>query len=207
MTVIPSDVNLSNGYGSFTGQPGDVNPLGESEVDHLHLAQYHLSMNGGIYLKPGADKIANHSLLATQGNFTNQSNLVIKTSGFDVFGTLSGCGCIEAQSNSTLEINQADAGNTITLHSSNLYIIDAMEFHAPLKFDSASDITIESVFATSWTFSRATGEADFYHGTTLVSQLTIAKAPPRLYAMTNGGAVLLQATPSSTNILPMGNGH
>ena len=128
------------------------------------------------------------------------------------FGALSGNGSINASSDSTLNIQSSDAGNTIQLLSSHLFIggqggvAGGLAFLAPMTVTGTSDITLNHTQATSEAVARNGGslsEVFLYNGATEVADLKIHSVAD-LYAVNSvsGGSVTL-STVQNSNDLPI----
>ncbi|HBK08186.1 MAG TPA: hypothetical protein DDZ81_20430 [Acetobacteraceae bacterium] len=132
------------------------------------------------------------------GPVQNNGVMTVNSSTVDI-GVLSGNGAIVAANGSTLNIQGSDAGNTIQLDASNLYIggqgggpgtfgpPGGLSFLAPITMDQASTITLNATQATSEVVNTAGGsvsEVLLYDGTAKVADLHV-NSQTMIYAADN----------------------
>lgn len=128
------------------------------------------------------------------------------------FGALSGTGSIAASNGSTMNIQSADAGNTIELKASYFYIgyiggqADApggLSFLAPITMDAKSSIGLAFTPATSEAVMHLGGsisEVFVYNGATEVANLKVSGVAA-LYASESGtGASAMTILSTTPNI-------
>ncbi|MDR3539253.1 MAG: hypothetical protein P4L71_22380 [Acetobacteraceae bacterium] len=148
-----------------------------------------------------------------QGPLENNGVMTVDDSTLEV-SVLSGTGTIKAFNGSTLDIQSSGGGNTIQLHSSNLFIGEqafgpgGMTFLAPITMDRASTITLNETPATSEVVKHAgasISEVFLYNGTTEVADLKVSGVA-HLYASESGSgasAMTILSTTHTSNSLPI----
>lgn len=144
------------------------------------------------------------------GAVQNNGDMIVNSSTAEI-GALSGTGSIQAANGSTLKIQSANAGETIQLNASQLFIggqgggpatlgaPGGLSFLAPIALDALSSITLNATQATSEVLRPAAGSATevlLYDGSALVADLTITgQSAINVTNDATAGSVTLTAAP------------